>query len=195
MVEISVKATFITACQKTQVKEEEGEKLHVVESHWLALDQLINDVVEARDWYDTNIWDVFDSMQIPIQRSTLDKIVGCALDMAATESYKNRRVLRMRVEIEALVDEQPNLEEGDAYCVDVEADDFWETVGAFRRLRKVVVEKPDEENVCSICLSGFFVGSEISATPCSHVFHDRCIRAWLKKCNKKFCPNCVTMLA
>ncbi|XP_016747003.1 uncharacterized protein [Gossypium hirsutum] len=133
-------------------------------------------------------------MQIPIGRSMVDEIVGCALGMVPNESYENRKVLRMRVEIEVLVDEQPNLAEGDACCIDEEADDFWETAEAFRKLRKVVVEEP-AENLCFICLVGFLEGSEISATPCSQVFHDRCIRAWLKKCSKKFCPNCVTILA
>ncbi|KAG4122546.1 hypothetical protein ERO13_D11G273300v2 [Gossypium hirsutum] len=195
---INVKATFI-ASQKTEREDEEGKKSGMAriivqqESHKLRLEQLLNDVV-TKDWNDTNIYDVLDSMQIPIGRSTVDEIVGCALGMVAKESYKNRKVLRMRVEIEVLVDEQPNLAEGDAYCIDAEADDFWETAEAFRKLRKVVVEEP-VENLCSICLVGFLEGSEISATPCSHVFHDRCIRAWLKKCSKKFCPNCVTILA
>ncbi|PPS10693.1 hypothetical protein GOBAR_AA09960 [Gossypium barbadense] len=167
--------------------------LEINKSHKLRLEQLLNDVV-TKYWNDTNIWDVLDSMQIPIGRSMVDEIVGCALGMVPNESYKNRKVLRMRVEIEVLVDEQPNLAEGDACCIDEEADDFWETAEAFRKLRKVVVEEPPE-NLCFICLVGFLEGSEISATPCSHVFHDRYIRAWLKKCSKKFCPNCVTILA
>ncbi|XWS64581.1 hypothetical protein CRYUN_Cryun05aG0015900 [Craigia yunnanensis] len=198
ILEINVKATFIIACENPEEEEEEearGRDIVQEELHRLPLDQLLNDAV-AKDWYDTNIWDIFNSMQIPIQRSTLDKIVGCALGMVANESYKNQKVLRMRVEVEALVKEQPNLDEEDAYCIDVEADDFWETVGAFRKLRKVVVEElASAENVCSICLVELLVGSEISVTPCSHVFHDRCIRAWLKKRSKKSCPNCVTILA
>ncbi|XVE89722.1 hypothetical protein DITRI_Ditri20bG0018500 [Diplodiscus trichospermus] len=197
ILEINVKATFMIPCKNPDEEEEEEEKKIMVanvqeECHKLPLDQLLNYAM-AKDCYETNIWDVFDSMQIPIQRCMLDKVVGCALGMAAMESYRNRKVLRIRVEVEALVDEQTNLEEEDAYCIDVEADDFWETVGAFRKLRKVVVDEPESaENVCSICLGEFLVGSEISATPCSHVFHDRCIRSWLKKCRKKFCPNCVT---
>ncbi|KAH1083606.1 hypothetical protein J1N35_023367 [Gossypium stocksii] len=103
-------------------------------------------------------------MQIPIGYSTVDEIVGCALGMVAKESYKNRKVLRIRVEIKVLVDEQPNLAEGDAYCIDAKADDFWETAEAFKKLRKVVVEEP-VENICSICLVGFLEGSETSATP------------------------------
>ncbi|XVF42000.1 hypothetical protein PTKIN_Ptkin01aG0325000 [Pterospermum kingtungense] len=203
--EISVKATFITPCENPEVEEEEGNKL-VMEStsgrnivreelHWLPLDQLLNQTVD-KGWYDSNMWDVFDSMQIPIQRSTVDEIVGFAVGMAGMESYKDRKVLRMRVEIEVLVGEQPNWEQGDAYSIDAEAGDFWETVGAFRKLRKVVVvEETASDNVCSICLVELLEGSEITSTPCSHVFHDRCIRAWLKKCSKKFCPNCVTILA
>lgn len=183
--EINVNATFIIFCENI-VQEE---------FHYLPIDQLLNQPIVNKDWCNTNVWDVFDSMQIPIHRFMVDEIVDFALSMAAMECYKNRKVLRMRVEIETLVDEHHNLDQGDAYCIDAEADDFWETVGAFRKLRKVVVQEPtSSENVCSICLVEFLEGSEIASTPCSHVFHDRCIRAWLKKCTKKFCPNCVTVL-
>ncbi|WRX25250.1 hypothetical protein QQP08_017737 [Theobroma cacao] len=183
MLEINVKATFV-ACEKTQGGGG-GKKLlddvqlggrRVVvqeESHGLILDQLLNNVV-GKDWHGTNIWDVFDSMQIPIQRPVLDEIVGCALAMAANECYENCKVLRMRVEIETLVDDDDQLmnfeEDQDVYSIDVEEDDFWETVEAFRTLRKVVVaEDNPPENLCSICLGEFLVGSDISATPCSHV--------------------------
>ena len=44
---------------------------------------------------------------------------------------------------------------------------------------------------CSICLENFNKKSKVSITPCSHVFHYKCIHEWLFKnilCPK--CPNC-----
>ncbi|KAK8712559.1 hypothetical protein V6N13_147796 [Hibiscus sabdariffa] len=196
ILEIKIKATFVVSPKLPQQEDEEGNKSAMAastiqeESHKLPLEELLNDVV-TQDWDDNNIWDALDSMRIPVHRSTVDEIVSCVLRMASRECYKDRNVLRMRVEIEALVDEEPNFEEGDVYSIDVEADGFWETAEAFKKLRKVAVE----EAVCSICLVELLEGSEMSGTPCSHVFHDRCIRAWLKKSSKKFCPNCVTILA
>ncbi|GMI65326.1 hypothetical protein HRI_000201900 [Hibiscus trionum] len=204
ILEINVKATFIASRKPPQQEDDDGEegkksamarKTVREECHKVPLEQLLNDIV-TEDWNDTSIWDVLDSMQIPIHRSTVDEIVRCVLRMVARECYKDRNVLRMRVEIEALVDEEPDFVEGDVYSIDVEADDFRETAEAITKLRNVVVEEAVVENsLCSICLVEFLEGSEISGTPCSHVFHDRCIRAWLKKCSKKFCPNCVTILA
>ena len=41
---------------------------------------------------------------------------------------------------------------------------------------------------CIICLSEFDIGDQVSALPCAHVFHNDCIKSWLKKhCQ---CPIC-----
>ena len=44
----------------------------------------------------------------------------------------------------------------------------------------------DKENECSICLSQFAVGEELSILPCLHKFHKTCITNWLKISKK--CP-------
>ena len=41
---------------------------------------------------------------------------------------------------------------------------------------------------CSTCLESFTSGSDISATPCGHVFHTSCITRWLTRNND--CSQC-----
>ena len=45
---------------------------------------------------------------------------------------------------------------------------------------------------CTICCEDFIVGqSEVSITPCFHVFHYDCIYKWInEKINNPCCPNC-----
>lgn len=50
------------------------------------------------------------------------------------------------------------------------------------------VEFKYEENECSICLIELRVAPNIVALPCYHVFHEDCIKDWLKK--RSVCPNC-----
>jgi len=47
-------------------------------------------------------------------------------------------------------------------------------------------ENDNKENECSICLSQFAVGEELSLLPCLHKFHKTCITNWLKISKK--CP-------
>ena len=42
---------------------------------------------------------------------------------------------------------------------------------------------------CSTCLESFTSKSDISTTPCGHVFHTHCIEEWLKN-GQKNCPQC-----
>ena len=45
---------------------------------------------------------------------------------------------------------------------------------------------------CTICLDRFFLSSTISASPCGHLFHDKCLDRWLIDERKKTCPQCRT---
>ncbi|KAG4132076.1 hypothetical protein ERO13_D08G009750v2 [Gossypium hirsutum] len=54
-------------------------------------------------------------------------------------------------------------------------------------IEKIKVEAGDEEK-CMICLEEVEVGFEASQMPCSHVFHDDCIKKWLKQSH--YCPIC-----
>ncbi|RWR90303.1 E3 ubiquitin-protein ligase ATL23-like protein [Cinnamomum micranthum f. kanehirae] len=45
---------------------------------------------------------------------------------------------------------------------------------------------------CAICLEDFKEGDRCRVLPsCKHMFHDRCVDAWLNK--KKRCPTCRTL--
>lgn len=50
----------------------------------------------------------------------------------------------------------------------------------------------NDNDMCTICYDKFIIGeSEVSVTPCSHVFHHACIEKWVKeKITNPLCPNC-----
>ncbi|KAL1084806.1 hypothetical protein V6Z11_D08G006100 [Gossypium hirsutum] len=54
-------------------------------------------------------------------------------------------------------------------------------------IEKAKVEAGDEEKFM-ICLEEVEVGFEASQMPCSHVFHDDCIKKWLQQSH--YCPIC-----
>lgn len=43
-----------------------------------------------------------------------------------------------------------------------------------------------EEHCCCVCLEPITRVNDITITPCSHVFHNSCMRKW----NRKTCPMC-----
>ncbi|XAR56032.1 Ubiquitin--protein ligase [Bertholletia excelsa] len=43
-------------------------------------------------------------------------------------------------------------------------------------------------NDCTICLEEIAEGSEVARLPCAHVFHGKCIAAWLERSH--YCPLC-----
>ncbi|CAF0801316.1 unnamed protein product [Adineta steineri] len=47
---------------------------------------------------------------------------------------------------------------------------------------------------CTICLDRFFLSSTISASPCGHLFHDKCLDRWIIDERKKTCPQCRTAI-
>ena len=50
------------------------------------------------------------------------------------------------------------------------------------------VEKLDnEKKQCAICLEDYVNGDKSIALPCIHIFHDNCIKNWLKSHN--ICPT------
>ena len=63
------------------------------------------------------------------------------------------------------------------------------------KLKKTIIEKNKIVNdceSCSICLESFEYGvSEVSITPCNHIFHFECLKKWVNDnvLNPK-CPNC-----
>nr|CAB3490884.1 unnamed protein product [Digitaria exilis] len=58
------------------------------------------------------------------------------------------------------------------------------------RLRETTVaeETREEDEECAVCLKSFEEGDRMGAMPCSHEFHDGCIRRWLAI--SRLCPLC-----
>ena len=45
------------------------------------------------------------------------------------------------------------------------------------------------EFMCSICIDSLYtVNTDVSVTPCGHLFHKTCLESWMQ--NKRQCPNC-----
>ena len=45
---------------------------------------------------------------------------------------------------------------------------------------------------CSTCLECFFPSSDVSTTPCGHLFHTKCIKRWFQANDTNNCPHCRT---
>ncbi|OMO83097.1 Zinc finger, RING-type [Corchorus capsularis] len=124
------------------------------------------------------------SMGVPVQDFMVERILGCSHDMATDKLYMNRKVLRMGVQIDAIVDEIP--EEEDEEDDDDESSSSEKGAMVVDLMNKVVIEKPNVG--CSICLEDFVVGTEAIVMRCSHRFHHVCIIPWITK--KTLCPLC-----
>ena len=59
-----------------------------------------------------------------------------------------------------------------------------------------VTEINNEDNLpkvdYTICLAGFYVKEKVTSLPCLHIFHNECIKEWLKEHN--VCPVCKLQL-
>ncbi len=66
---------------------------------------------------------------------------------------------------------------------------FYKTITLTRRLKKLPdVEASDlEDATCLICRVEIKKGKQIG---CGHVYHYGCLRVWIEKNLKKFCPKC-----
>jgi len=51
------------------------------------------------------------------------------------------------------------------------------------------IEKNDQLDICSICLTNFSVGDTARELKCKHIFHVECVDEWLKNYNH-VCPIC-----
>jgi hypothetical protein len=58
----------------------------------------------------------------------------------------------------------------------------------FSRYAASTAPKLENHDNCSICLSEFRALSQVTPLPCRHVFHESCIKQWVK--DEAICPNC-----
>lgn len=185
---INIQATLTTASSYEEEEEDDGDEPCFIEEPETesVVRQKIHSV-RAEDLMNNNIHSVLVSMKIPVQDSMVEKILTFAHRMRVNKRYTNRKVLRMNVKIDAVVDELPEDEDEDDE-EDEDSDSMAiDNVTVIGKMRKVVID--GSHSCCPICLEDFLVGTEASSMPvCSHVFHSRCIVPWLSK--KKPCPLC-----
>ncbi|XWS38933.1 hypothetical protein CRYUN_Cryun18bG0006300 [Craigia yunnanensis] len=181
MFEIEVKATFVIVERNSGIGGElfmEAGRIISEVIHEFPFEDLINDSNSA-------VLDMLNSMRVPVQQSMVEEIAATSVRLAVAARDRDSKVLRMLVEIEAIVDHVPDFGNDDTDDDNedegaVTAEQVAESVG------KVLVEGSGKD--CPICLEELEVGSEAACMPCSHVFHDLCIATWLNK--KKRCPCC-----
>ncbi|XVF30329.1 hypothetical protein REPUB_Repub16aG0047700 [Reevesia pubescens] len=175
---IDVHASFTYSNQDEEDEQELGSYIESSETvttqrtHEVQLDYMKRDPQSA-------IHDILHSMHVPVEDFMIDDISTCVGRMSMNDYYKNRKVLRMRVDIDVMVAELP------FPIIDDNPTMIPESKAAIEGLEKVVVENPI---VCTICLDDLSTSSEAKRMPCSHLFHDHCIIDWLGK--SKLCPIC-----
>ncbi|KAK8671211.1 hypothetical protein V6N13_037813 [Hibiscus sabdariffa] len=182
MLEIELRATFIIVDRTGGVNGDVPMELGRIISHVIhkfPLEDLINDGNGA-------VSDMFDSMRIPVQPSKVEEVAASAFRLAVAARDRGSKVLRMRVKVEAVVDEVPDFGNDDTDDDENEDEETATAATAAENLARVMVEGSGKD--CPICLEELAEGSEAVCMPCLHVFHDPCIEAWLNK--KKRCPCC-----
>ncbi|XP_022740596.1 uncharacterized protein LOC111292459 [Durio zibethinus] len=191
--ENSCHATFTSAASFNEDEEDdddepcfmepETESVVVEKTHEVRVEHLMNNNGNVSS--SVRVRDMLFSMDIPVQDFMVEQILACAHRMGMTERYRNRKVLRMRVEIEAVVNELPDEDDDDGEDEDFDSmrnDNETETAIMTEKLKKVVAERPN--SCCPTCLEDFLVGTEATSMPsCSHLFHHCCIMPWLYKKN------------
>ncbi|XWS65143.1 hypothetical protein CRYUN_Cryun05aG0065900 [Craigia yunnanensis] len=148
------------------------ESVTLQRTHEVQLDYMNRDPQSA-------IHEMLVSMHVPVEDFMIEEISGCASRISNDDYYKNRKVLRMRVNIDVMVAQLP------FPIIDDNPTIFPASKAAIEGLEKVVVENPID---CAICLDDLSTGSEVKRMPCSHLFHANCIVNWLGK--SMFCPIC-----
>ncbi|EEF52150.1 conserved hypothetical protein [Ricinus communis] len=122
------------------------------------------------------IFTIFFEVHVPVREdeAMIDKILDTARSMATPDRLMSRKVLRLKIEINVGLSIDVD-EDDDDYCCYYDADED-----------SALNSVPDQSlNLgplphCVVCLQQFMIGSSATRLPCTHVYHDRCIRDWLK---------------
>ncbi|QHN88766.1 hypothetical protein HN51_017391 [Arachis hypogaea] len=94
------------------------------------------------------------------------------------------------------------VQDSDIYNDDL-CQNFFERLQFVNLLERSKTDEQDDDAECAICLEKFDHGNEDSSveivrTNCSHVFHDRCLLRWLRRCancqSPYSCPLCRSII-
>ncbi|WCJ27889.1 RING/U-box superfamily protein [Euphorbia peplus] len=186
MFSIEVIASFMPEVNESAMEEEDESALYesdcdifqkefVIEREKLLCEETSSDVIQG----------MLVEMNVPVQRVTVNRIVDYVRNMVRDKVYMDRKVVRVRVEID--VPMSYNFEAmGDDDDDDCESGG---SVGASKEsIESLEKMRMEESGYCAICLEEIKKGIEATRMPCLHLYHAHCILNWLQKCGA--CPLC-----
>ncbi|KZV19707.1 hypothetical protein F511_41889 [Dorcoceras hygrometricum] len=121
-------------------------------------------------------WPVLDVEELNRRRLIEDSLNIAEFLLNTMPPRHNVLVIPLRIDIvshRAIAMEEPDLRMVPA------------TVSSIESLN---ITTAKEEQCCPICLEDFDLGCQVVSMPCSHVFHEECIKTWLK--SSHYCPLC-----
>ncbi|KAM7268023.1 hypothetical protein ACFE04_010189 [Oxalis oulophora] len=152
-------------CQHV-IMDFDSEASEWTHGHNVECEKLTNDNTNRQE-----IETMLHEANVPVELDIITEILDCASRMAHDESNKNKCLLRMDILVD-IFDEGFN-----------DDDDMDEADYILYNLKN---RKFNDDSQCSVCLEEF--GSDVTCTPCSHIFHEDCITKWLNK--NISCPLC-----
>ncbi|KZV31836.1 hypothetical protein F511_25949 [Dorcoceras hygrometricum] len=121
-------------------------------------------------------WPVLDVQELNRRRLIEDALNIAEFLLGTMPPRHNVLVIPLRIDIvshRAIVMEEPDLRMVPAMVSSIES---------------LNITTAKEEQSCLICLEDFDLGCQVVSMPCSHVFHEECIKTWLK--SSHYCPLC-----
>ncbi|BAF28080.1 probable E3 ubiquitin-protein ligase RHB1A [Oryza sativa Japonica Group] len=114
--------------------------------------------------------------------------VDTNLDTSTPDTYRAPPA-PLPYDVSLPVPENPDLEKSDLKSKTDDQQEESLEVDEFKSCEKCVAEdKPDEEDVCPICLEEYDAENPRSLTKCEHHFHLCCILEWMERSDT--CPVC-----
>ncbi|XP_052119107.1 uncharacterized protein LOC127748530 [Arachis duranensis] len=145
--------------------------------------------------------EIFSSL--PVSPEVLDQILPDIGETArrilsGERCDSNRREMVVNLHVTSYI----VVQDSDIYNDDL-CQNFFERVQFVNPLEGSKTDEQDDDAECAICLEKFDYGNEDSSveivrTNCWHVFHDRCLLRWLRRCancqSPYSCPLCRSII-